>query len=389
MLEKYILIVDHHQRKNNKQVFFDKQYKNDMCKNAWQSMTINQHGDVYLCVSPAWLPKSIGNILDYDNIYDLLNTSEAKKIRQTILNAQYLFCNSNICVHLRKASPPAIKTVNELSNDDIIKYDSVTSNYEWSLTDGATVTKLPKEIVLDFDYTCNFVCPSCRTTLINVNKTDKIINTKIVNKIKTLILDNCNSPTIIRWAGGEPFISDAYIKLWEYIVETQNYNIRNIIQTNGSYIKKKSKLFIKMLPYINEIWVSFDAGTEKTYNKVRVNGVWETLIDNVKFIRKQFNEMPGLVKYRPKLISSFVVQKDNYLEIPDYVTLVKNIGVDIIQLSLMWNWGTWSDQDFKKLNVGDKNHPEHHELINILRKVKKDHPNTKLNIGWNLNDPTE
>jgi len=360
-MEKYITIVDHHQRKNNKQILFDKKIdKNIQCPSPKINLVVNQFGLTYICRSPAWLPKSIGSILDYDDFLELLNSYEARQIRSEIELGRYSFCNNKICTFLNKNNIEIIE-----SNEPVVLLT------EDQFTDNSIVTSLPTEICFDFDYTCNFKCPSCRLDIINHNGGPMSeINNRMVEKIKKLIIDRyieTNSPLTIRWAGGEPFVSHAYLNLWEYIASKKT-QIKHIIQTNGSYLKKKKNLLEKMLSNISELRISFDAGTKETYEKIRVNGVWEDLIENCKFIIDLVNKTGTTTKIN----SDFVVQFDNYQEIPIYIELTKSLGFDESNIGRMWNWNTWDPVTFSEKNVYDKNHPKYPILMKIINQVEGD-----------------
>ena len=356
-MERVISIVDYHQRKNNNHVFFDKQVEETQhCQSPWRNLIINQYGESYICASPAWLPKSIGNILDYDTVFDLLNSYEAQSIRAEILNNRYSYCNSNICGAFFSKLDRS-KFNNNPSNNQV---DLLDHNY---FTDATRVDMLPVEIVLDFDYTCNFVCPTCRTELINNNKGPMAeVNDRIVEKIKRII-DLVNSPITLRWAGGEPFISRAYTELWEYIIKKKNPFVTSFIQTNGSYLKKKSELLTEFLPYIRLLRISFDAATPETYSKIRVNGNWETLMENCKWVSDLIKEQ----NTKTKLKSDYVVQFDNFKELPKYVRICKTLGFDEINIGKMWNWGTWTTEEFNKRNVSDPAHPGYQLFLDVLR----------------------
>ena len=361
-MERYINIVDYHQRKNNKHILFNKHVTGcPKCSVPEKYMVINQHGAVYICMSPAWLPKSIGSVLDYNNLLDLLNSHEARAIRSEISRGRYNYCNHNICDYLSILEPGASIVKSPQHPDDFILLD------EHEFTEDSYTTKLPAEICFDFDYTCNFRCPSCRNEIINNNH--GMIweeNKKIVEKIKHLIIDRYTDSTVtFRWAGGEPFVSDAYLKLWEYIVDTERVGIRNIIQTNGSYLIKRKKLIESFLPYVDMIRISFDAGTKNTYEAIRRNGEWETLLENCRFIKNLIEKSGEKVI----LLSDFVTQKDNYQELEEYVSVVDNLGFDLISAGKMWNWGTWSDDQFEHLNVSDPTHPEYQKLVSIIKNI--------------------
>lgn len=364
-MERYINIVDYHQRRNNNHIFFNKNVIDTYppCRNPWEKLVINQFGLTYNCISPAWLPKSIGSLLDYDDFFDLLNTYEARAIRSEIDLKRYSYCNSKICGHLS-------------NNYSRTQYHPDTNDTslltEEQFTETSLITKLPSEICFDFDYTCNFKCPSCRLEMINHNHGPMVeINTNIVDKIKKVILDRyitSNTPLNIRWAGGEPFLSHAYLELFDYMIDNNAMYIKNIIQTNGSYLNRRKKLLKNFLPYIKEFRISFDAGTELTYKNVRINGDWQTLVKNCTYIK----ELITAQNTNTILISDYVVQLENFKEIPQYIELAKGLGFDIIYLNKLWSWGTWEDEEFKRLNICDRNHPDYPKLIEILKSYEND-----------------
>lgn len=364
-MERYINIVDHHQRKNNQLDIFDRKVTGvPKCQYPWQQFVVNQYGITYACRSPAWLPKGIGSLLDYDNFFDLLNSHEARAIRSEISLNRYSYCNYKICNHLSHAS-------HHLQQAPMYPEDLTLLTKE-QFTEDSTVTELPIEICFDFDFTCNFKCPSCREDVINHNQGPMWESNKLlVEKIKHLIIDKyveSKTPVTFRWAGGEPLVSQAYLDIWQYIVDTGAKNIRNVIQTNGSYLIKRSRLLENFIEYIDVIRISFDAGTANTYSQIRVNGEWNNLLENVKYTR----QLVDAQKTPIELWSDFVIQLGNYNEIPKYVEIATELKFDKIALSRMWNWATWNDEEFEKLNVSNPLHKEYDQLQKILKPYHSD-----------------
>ena len=81
--------------------------------------------------------------------------------------------------------------------------------------------------------------------------------------------------------------------------------------------------------------VSVDAATKETYEKVRCGGQFERLMENMRFLsmlRKE-NKVNNV-----KVI--MIVQKANYMEIPDFIKWAKGMGFDKVNLSHIRNWGT-------------------------------------------------
>lgn len=354
-------------RETQNQIFYSKnvdQPKVTHCSIPWETAGVNSYGDVFMCISPAWIPKFAGNILGVSDIYDVLNSSTAKKIRKEILNNRYYYCNFNLCGFPGQAKLKNIQSQPE-SDSDLIPLELDQPD------DPRTVlTEIPKDLIFDFDHTCNYQCPSCRTEVVNYNNHPIIrpFNDAISNSIKTLIIDQIkDQPVNIRWAGGELFISKVYIDLLDYIINTGKNNIKHVIQTNGSYFKKKSELVEKLLPHVTELRISFDAATAETYHKVRVNGVWDNFIENVTWVMDHIRSQ-GLSL---QVTADFVVQESNYKEIPKLRELCDQLGIHQINYQRMWSWATWPPEVFAQMNVYEPSHALYPQVVELIKQAKE------------------
>jgi hypothetical protein len=91
-----ILAEKNQQRQD--QIFFNKQLHSiDHCRVPWDTLGVNNNGDIFICSSPSWIPKFVGNILEVETIFDALNSDQAQAIRQEILSGRYFYCNNRIC----------------------------------------------------------------------------------------------------------------------------------------------------------------------------------------------------------------------------------------------------------------------------------------------------
>jgi sulfatase maturation enzyme AslB (radical SAM superfamily) len=353
-----VVLAEQNQQRQG-QVFFNKQLQGSKnCGAPWDTMSINKNGDIFICSCSSWLPKPVGNLLQTQSVFDALNSDTAQKIRQEIQAGRYFYCNNQICSFFKNVDPATYQTV-AVDTEPL----PFTANNQQLL-----ISQIPRNLIFEFDYTCNFQCPSCRTELINHNKHHVIrpINNNIVEHIKQQIIDQIQEqPVEIRWCGGEPFISEVYLELLEYILQSNKPNIQHIIQTNGSYLQKKSDLIEKLLPTLVELRVSFDAATAETYSKTRVNGQWDTLLANVRWARKTID----IAQTNTTLSADFVVQADNYQEIPKFIELCNSMGIDQINFQNMWNWGTWPEHTFQSKNVNHTEHPGHAELVRICKQA--------------------
>jgi len=339
-------------QQRQQQIFFDKHApKMFACRVPWNTMGVNANGNVFICESPSWVPKFVGNILESSDVYNILNSETAQAIRQEILAQRYYYCNHRISRYL------APKT-GSIATAPVTDADLAPLPYQSSAE--TVVTQIPRNLIFDFDYTCNFRCPSCRTELINNNKHHVIrpINDRISAKIKELVIDQIEyQPVDIRWAGGEPFISEVYVDLMEYCIASGK-NIKHIIQTNGSYLIAKADLLERLLPHVKELRISFDAATALTYSKIRVGGVWSNLLENVQHVQQQIKSL-GLAT---QISIDFVVQQDNYREIPMLRKLATDMGIKNIYYQRMWNWGTWPLEEFNRKNIYNPDHPDYEQL---------------------------
>lgn len=341
-------------QKRQGQIFFDKHYSlQGKCRKPWETLGVNNNGNAYICASPSWIPIFVGNLFESSDIYDVLNSPISLKIRQEILAGRYYYCNTRICDFFNFKDTEKYQS-QPATQDDFNELGFVDH------TD-LHVNKIPTNLIFDFDYTCNFKCPSCRTEIQNWNA-DHIrrpVNNQLVEKIKHLIIDEIQDQAInIRWCGGEPFMSEVYMELFNYIISTGNTNIQNIIQTNGSLLIAKKELVEQLLPYVSDLRISFDAGCAETYALTRVGGDWDRLLENIKFVVALIKER----KFKTKVSADYVVQKNNYKDLPQFVKICKELDIQVNITHKMWNWGTWDETTFNDMNIYHPDHPLYQDL---------------------------
>lgn len=340
-------------QKRQEQVFFDKHYAGSKCNIPWKTLGVNNNGNAYICASPSWVPIFVGNLFESTDIYNILNSHKSLKIRQEISAGRYYYCNTRICDFFNFKDTTSYQS-KSLNDTDLKELDFEDSPELY-------VNEIPTNLIFDFDYTCNFKCPSCRTEIQNWNA-DHIrrpINDSLVEKIKHLIIDKIQDQSIsIRWCGGEPFMSDVYVELFNYIISTGKTNIQNIIQTNGSLFTAKKDLVKAFLPYVSDLRISFDAGCAETYGLTRVGGDWDRLIENVKFVVALIKEH----NFKTVVSADYVVQKNNYKDLPQFVEVCKELDIRVNITHKMWNWGTWDDETFNDMNIYHPKHPLYQDL---------------------------
>lgn len=62
-----------------------------------------------------------------------------------------------------------------------------------------------------------------------------------------------------------------------------------------------------------------------------------------------------------------VVQAANFREMPEFVRLGQEFGADVVSFQMIANWGTFNEAEFEAEFIGSRSHPNHHELVEIVR----------------------
>lgn len=310
---------------------FNKDMEYDsICPIPFRILTIDAAGNAFICTCNAWLPISIGNILDYDDLSDLFHNDVARHLRSSIIDGSYRYCNVDVCGYK----------------------DRPNNNTR-------SVTPLIKKIVISLDESCNLSCPSCRNKMIFYNKGADYEHRLLISKHMNRLLSSYEHPVEFMLAGdGEIFASHVYGIFLENLHVKPSSKIS--LQTNGVLMKQNWKIIKYIEDHIVQVKVTMDAATESTYSKVRRGGSWVRLLENIVWLK---NHKPNI-----ELILKMVVQADNYHEIVDFVTLGDELKADIIDFTAVNDWGAWND--FDKHAVWKPSHYKHQELIRFLNEIK-------------------
>ena len=285
-------------------------------------VTIDTQGECFLCRCEGWLPVSVGNIMDFNSFEEIWQSDRARALQKDIADKKFTYCSVDYC---------GIKEENQIQS--------------------------PKWISINIDESCNLKCPSCRTGMINFTN-----GTKFDNKIKmsthiSRMLSEYDQHCIINMSGnGDPFASLIYRPLIINTVPNKKHQYR--MMSNGLLLKKLLPK-TNILPSITEYHISVDAGNKSTYEKVRLGGKWDTLVDNLKWLKQNTNKMISL---------NFVLQNDNWASLRDFEALL--IELDIWGwMTRVEDWGTWQGEQFRQHNVLGEYHPNHEKCMEILSSL--------------------
>jgi MoaA/NifB/PqqE/SkfB family radical SAM enzyme len=142
----------------------------------------------------------------------------------------------------------------------------------------------PRVIEFELSNQCNLECVMCNgyfSSSIRKNR-EKLpaipspYNEKFVDQLEEFI----PHLTDAKFLGGEPFMIDIYLLIWERILKI-NPNIRIHITTNGTFLNNRIKELLEGLRA--GIIVSMDSVVKETYQQIRVNGNYEKVMENLEY----------------------------------------------------------------------------------------------------------
>jgi len=303
----------------------------NLCPRPKDTILIDKQGSCYACECTSWLPQSIGN-LQIKSLTDIIGSNTHQHLQSSITDGTYRYCNEHQCSYIKS---------------------------------GAVLHGRPDRIQhlrLAIDDSCNLRCPSCRKGMI-FHKEGSAYNLgiRLADKINDWLYNHEHPIQVHMGSDGDPFASHVYRHFMEQTPERDN--IKYSILTNGLMFKE----FHANVPYVisnlQELGVSIDGATKETYEKLRLGGKWEKILEGLECMAEQKQ------KHGFRFILHFVVQKDNYHEMEKIVDLGEQYGADRVWLNKMEDWGTIDD--FRTQDIFNHAHNEHTQYQTLLDNLKQ------------------
>jgi len=319
------------------------------CKAPFDQAWVVNEGEVYACC-PVYLQIPIGNA--YEEEWDeIWNSDIAQEIRASILDGSFKYCNWFVC--------PVIVDHYLASNG---KFQKTDNNMDHQNCKIVMDKNQPLRLAgVAYDYTCNLFCPSCRRKKFKLSEEQKVKLEYAKDKVIIPLMKNSFEFSI---SGGEPFASKYNKQLLAAINKNDFPYLQKLeITTNGLLFDERQWEEIKNIHYLNiDIHVSVDSTKRETYEIIRRGGNFKILIDNLKFLSKLRKE-----KKVNSFSINFVVQDHNYKEMPEFIMLGVELGVDYIAFQKIYNAGTFTAEEFNQRTVFEPTHPKFKEFLAVLR----------------------
>jgi Iron-sulfur cluster-binding domain len=320
--------------------------KQFVCPLPFEHFEISPSGEVLVCCGH-WLPTSIGNFMK-GPIDGILNSAKAQKIRESMTDGSYKYCNHLDCGAMIQGTLPTAKELDNPATRQAV----ADADYRMKGVDFLT---------FGFDQTCNLSCPSCRTHRI-VEKTSASIEKalaveeKLVDLLPTVKVLHINP-------AGELFGSKPSRKLLEMIDNERCPQLILDIISNGTlFTEEEWNKFPGIHGKVRSVRISIDAASKPTFEKLRRLGRYEPFVENMRFLSRL--RAAGTI---PQLKFSFTYQLENFREMPEFVEFCASMNADFAIFERLQNIA-FTAKDYRAKAVHHPEHPQHGEFLRIISK---------------------
>ncbi|WOF15385.1 radical SAM protein [Methanoplanus sp. FWC-SCC4] len=190
---------------------------------------------------------------------------------------------------------------------------------------GYLTERFPSQINVDVTNRCNLSCIHCPHSVEDYHKNNPVIyldeslNKKMVDEVATY---GKGCVQYIRYtADGEPLLHPKIYEMLLYAKENSGAVVT--LTTNGTLLNEKN-LDKLIKSNIDVIDISIDAHYKETYEKIRVGGSFEKVVNNVLNLLKRRGEFKDGIK----IMVSFVEQEFNRQEKEKFIEFWTESGVD-------------------------------------------------------------
>jgi MoaA/NifB/PqqE/SkfB family radical SAM enzyme len=239
---------------------------------------------------------------------DILDSDIRKHLKESVSDGTYRYCNEHRCPYIKDMSPKS-KTTNDI-----------------------------KHIRLGIDDSCNLRCPSCRKGLI-FHKEGRAYNLgiKLADRINEWLYNYTNPINVHIGSDGDPFASHVYRHFMKHTPVREN--IKYSLLTNGLMLRDFHTSIPHVINSMAKLGVSIDGASSGTYEKLRLGGKWDKIIDALDFISVLKQE------HNFEFNLHMVVQQENWHEMESMLDLAHRHNVDRVYFNKIEDWNTDIDFD--------------------------------------------
>lgn len=172
----------------------------------------------------------------------------------------------------------------------------------------------PNVTEIEITNVCNKKCIICEHTYWNEPNLELNFNDfkKIVDQFPKLKWVNLTGE-------GDAFLNKDYIKMIEYL---KSKDIPVFLVDSFDLINEEiSKKLIELR--VDGIWISFDAATKETYEKIKIGCKFEKSLNNIKKLIELKSKIGSPI---PEVCFRYIINTLNVCEMPKFIELVHSLG---------------------------------------------------------------
>jgi len=244
---------------------------------------------------------------------------------------------------------------NELEN-----FDYLTPGLVDEIRSGKDYLESPPTLFkLDNSNVCNLNCIMCTREDIEDNR---VLQKKTITELEAFLP---TAKTFLLSGNGDPFVRpDTREILMNYKGPAKFDLITNALLMPRYWERVKHQKF-------RSISVSMDAATKETYEKIRVGGKWDDLLNSLSLVQENRNKFEYIT-------INMTVMRSNYREIPRFIDFAESYGFHV---SFQGMRGQGKDGNYGHENIFElKDTKALNELRNIL--INESSKKRDIGISW-------
>jgi len=368
------------------------------CYRPWQCLDLNAFDLKAARITPcdAWSPVAIGDAL-LDPVHEIWNARMAQEFRRSMLDGSFRYCSKIRCPFISHRTLPARPADAELDlpapagnhqsgPDHHVTGGISTGEAKAPLSAsagreryGLKTQASPRSVMLGLDRECNLACPQCRPDFHVANESDRTAVDRIIARLTPELW---NGVRVVRLnTNGDLFAGRASRRLLEQLSRDRFPQLRFDFITNGQLLDRRTFDHFDLKGRMTGLSISMDAATEETYRIVRRGGEFSRLLSNLEFLDGLRQNEGETFQLRLE----FVVSAWNFREMIPFVEIGRRFHADAVLFTAFFNWH-FRDEQFRQVNVADPRHPDHQQLVEILRSPEIDVPLVKISGLLHLRD---
>lgn len=304
--------------------------KNVLCHAPFVSINFAQNGNLTAC---CFNRSHVLGQYPFQSVHDAWFGEKAFELRKYIsegnLDGGCKLCKS--AIESRNFS--ASKAIHYDNYADVAVQEKPESLLQKIFGRKAPKTSMPKVFEFELDNTCNLECIMCdgyfSSTIRSQREKLPPVKNPYDDNFVEQIVEFLPSITDLKFLGGEPFLIDIYLKIWEKVIEV-NPSVMIHITTNGTVMNPRIKALLNKLKC--GIVVSLDSLDKDIYASIRKRGNLEKVLDNIEYFRE-------LTQQKKTYLSLAVCpMRSNWHEMPSMVDFANQRGLSI-HFNVVWNPG--------------------------------------------------